>query len=86
MSLWIFIEIDISIVSMEATLLSFCLFVLLVVQTWCANHSLWEMKFVCVDRVSKDRHILLMQLCCMVKNKSMAAVQNACGIQFGGGD
>jgi len=86
MSLWIFIEIDVSIVSLEATQLSYCLFLLLIVHTGYADCCLWEMKFVCVGRVAKDRHILLIQLYCMIWNKSMAAVQNACGFRFGGGN
>jgi len=66
MSLWIFIEIVVSNVSLEATQLSYCLFLLLLVHTGCADHCLWEIKFVCIGRVSKDKHILLMQLFCMI--------------------
>jgi hypothetical protein len=47
MSLWTFIEIGVSIVSLEATQLSFCLFMLLIVHTGCADHCLREME-ICV--------------------------------------
>ena len=60
------VSIDVSIVSLEATQLSYCLFLLLIVHTGCADHCFLEIKFACVGRVSKDRHILLMQLCCMI--------------------